>query len=894
MFIGDPDQAHLPSFNDTAWENVDVPAPLKLQPTDVGPNNLQCVAWYRRWIEVPSWVHGCLLLRFEAAMQVTDVWVDGIHLGAHYGGFTPFGWDVTEYLLPGRPAMLAVRLDNTDQPNVPPGKPQSKLDFDFFGGLYRDVWLTAASPVHISEPIVEGRVAGGGIVVTTTGVDSGSATVKVSADVINKGTRTASATVRTVVMDADGSVVAGEQEYHTVTVDSTVQFTSVVNIENPCLWSPDRPYLYTAHCEVYLTQGVVDHTSVRFGIRGTSWDKMTGFVLNGQQLLLTGTNRGHQEYPYVGYAAPASQQRRDAQLIKESGANFVRSAHYPPHPAFLDACDEFGLMVMNCIPGWQYWNSSQVFSDRSQEDLRTMIRRDRNHPSIIVWETTLNETYNGNTPFERDQVEIAQEEYGEDHACTYGGNGTVNAEMFDVQNAYWVRTRKEETPAPAPDAALFYREYGDYEFGGEGHNTSRTTRADGEQAMLNTVRNKRSELSQFLEPGFFGSGVLAGLATWSATDYNRGSEVRPCHSGLMDLFRVPKFVYYFYQSQREPYVHHPGVDSGPMLYIANWWAAPPSLYTMVSNNTTIDAGINCWEYVGRWRTTNDGDYVSDHAENMAVLKFNGNSVTLYGSLDNEKGVAAVALDSGETEYVDLYSANQKNNASIWVRTDLTDGPHTVSVMVTGQKNPMSTGTGVALNHAQVATDNVMPEPRRIVVFSNCDTVELRRNRELVATQTPDTGDEDANIAHPPFTFDNVDFEPGEIHATGFLGDKPVATQSVRTPQAADHVEVRVDMPKRALTADGVDFAVVRAMVVDSHGSVVPENGRAITFYVTGRGELIGDESIGANPRNATAGVSTALVRTSYEPGCIAVRATAQGLRGGQAHINTISDETPRL
>jgi beta-galactosidase len=886
--LGDPANAQQPSFDDSAWEPVDVPHPLKLQPVNVGRDNLQTVAWLRRRVTVPNSARGQrLLLRFEGAMQVAEVYVDGTRLGVHHGGFTPFGWDVTGHLQPGRAAVLAVRLDNTDQPTVPPGKPQSGLDFNYHGGLYRDVSLTAAHPVHITDPIVEGRVAGGGVFVTTPEAGRDAATVNVATDVINGNAAAAKVAVSTVVTDAAGRTVAtAASEPATVAAGATATFPQTLTVDAPHLWAPDTPYLYTAHVEVRVAGAVVDQVSTRFGIRTLSWTYESGFSLNGTRLLLNGTNRGHQEYPYVGFAAPASQQRRDAVLIRESGANFVRSAHYPPHPAFLDACDEVGLTVLNCVPGWQYWNADPLFAQRAHDDLRTMIRRDRNHPSVILWEATLNETYSGNSPFEADQQRIAQEEYHGNQMCTYGGNGTFDAKIFTVQNAYWVRPSPDDPVTESPGAALLYREYGDYEFGGDADNSSRTTRADGPQAMLATVRNKQSEFSAFQEPAYFGSGALAGLATWSATDYTRGSQAKTCYSGLMDLFRVPKFVYYFYQSQRDPHVRQAGVGSGPMLYVANYWNE--AFTDLTVPNTAVGTGQNQWQYHGDWQGTSGDNSYSNTAGDTAVLRFTGTSVTLYGDLDRVHGIGTVTLDSQPPQNVDFYAAGRQNQVAVWKATDLAEGPHTLTVTVTGTGNPASSDTYVALTRAVVSGS-----PNTVVVFSNCDEVELRRDGEAVARQRPDTGGINAHVPHPPFTF-TVDFEPGELTATGYLDGRPAVSRTVRTPGSAARIDVTVDLPDGRLVADGTDFAVVRAMVVDAHGTVVRGNDVPVTFRVDGAGALIGDAGIGANPVTATAGIATALVRAGRRPGRITITASAPGLAAGTAAFTTAADVTPRI
>lgn len=269
-----------------------------------------------------------------------------------------------------------------------------------------------------------------------------------------------------------------------------------------------------------------------------------------------------------------------ALLLKEGGANFVRSAHYPPDTAFLDACDELGIMILDSIPGWQNYNSATQFVNDSYNDVREMIRRDRNHPAVILSEVSLNET---NVPDSYAQMttSITHTEYPGTQAFAYGGNTADSGTIFDVQNASY------STSGPA---ALLMREYGDFDFGGE-QSTSRSTRSDGEAAMLLGASEKQQDYNNYLTPN--ANYTLAGAASWCGFDYNRGKETFPCYAGLMDLTRIPKFVYYFYQSQRDPSVTFANVSSGPMVYIANWWTSnSPTSVTIFSNCTKVNLYLN--------------------------------------------------------------------------------------------------------------------------------------------------------------------------------------------------------------------------------------------------------------------------------------------------------------
>ncbi|MDA5283726.1 glycoside hydrolase family 2 TIM barrel-domain containing protein [Streptomyces sp. Isolate_45] len=866
---GDAAGAERPDFTDGQWETVDVPHAVRLEPVDVGGRNYRGIAWYRRhFVADPAYRGRRVFVRFEGAMQVTRVWLNGALLGEHQGGFTPFVFDITDRLVIGAENVLAVRLDNTDNPLVPPGKPQAGMDFDYLGGLYREVTLTVVDPLHVSDPVFAGKVAGGGVFVTTPVVTPASASVAVTTDVRNDAAAAAEAAVVSTIVDASGRVVATATATTTVPGGGDRTVTQTLTVAAPALWSPDSPALYALHTEIHRAGIAVDRVTTRFGIRTLAWTKTEGFALNGRPLLINGTNRGHQEYPYVGFAAPAAQQRRDARLIKESGANFVRSGHYQPHPAFLDACDELGLMVMDSIPGWQYWNADPKFRENSYNDTRIMIRRDRNHPSVVLWEVSLNETAVPDD-YSRQQVAITHAEYPGGQGFAYGGNTTNTGTIFDVQNAH--------TPTDGP-AALIFREYGDWSFGGE-NSTSRSTRADGQEAMLLAAANKQQSYSELLVPGRWPGATLAGIATWSAVDYNRGLNQRTCYSGLVDLFRIPKFVHYFYQSQRDPALVRTDVDSGPMVHIAHWWRSP---YT----NGTQGTRLGQFTYTGFWRSIGQRNAFTNTLGNRVTLRFRGNRIRLHGTVNHLNGIGAVSVDGGPEVDVDYYSPAFVDDRTVWTSPPLVQGDHTLTLRVTGRKNPASADTWVSLVGAEVTSTTRVPE--QIKVFSNCDRIRLFLDDTLLEERSPDSGPWTAHIPHPPFTFAVPGgHAPGALRADGVIGGRVVASHTVRTPGRAEQLVVDVDLPEGRLVADGVEFAVVRASIVDAAGTISPVTGERVTFAVSGAGRLVGTSTIGANPVPVQAGIAAALIRSTHQAGSVTVTATAAGLTAGRTTFRTV-------
>ncbi|HEX2862757.1 MAG TPA: glycoside hydrolase family 2 TIM barrel-domain containing protein, partial [Lacunisphaera sp.] len=523
------------------------------------------------------------LLIIGAAMQKTTVLIDGHELGVHAGGFLPFAFDLTDALQDGAVHQLVLRLDNRHDPDLPPGKPFEDLDFCWYGGLYRDVRLHACPPVHITDAATAGEVAGGGIFVRTVKATAESATLDLRVHVRNGGP---SGRLRlgfelklagqTVWCGASGPVEMppGAARH----VDHEFTFAQ------PRLWSPEHPELYDLHVSVIAADGTtLDHAQQRVGIRRIHFSRSGGFVLNGVRRRLRGTNR-HQEFPRVGYAAPPAAQYRDARRIKEAGFDYVRLSHYPPSPAFLDACDELGLVVMNCLPGWQYLGG-ELFRQRCFDSARGMIRRDRNHPCVVLWELSLNET-EMDAAFISALHRIGHEEHPGDQMFTCGW-----MEGYDV----YLRSRQHGGihTWERDDHALVVAEYGDWEFfaanagfdqktgaGMFAHwSNARKFRGDGERGMRRQAWNHMIALNDTLSS----RGVLDGQ--WCMFDYARGYDPLRAACGVMDVFRLPKFSYHFYRSQRDA-----GEDGGarwsggPVVFIASHWLPTSALSVPVFSN----------------------------------------------------------------------------------------------------------------------------------------------------------------------------------------------------------------------------------------------------------------------------------------------------------------------
>jgi beta-galactosidase len=326
---------------------------------------------YRKQFSTPQ--AGIVKLHFEGVYQKAEVFINGQKAGQHGYGYTPFTVDVTPYLNKDKqPNEVLVKVNNAEQPNC---------RWYSGSGIYRHVWLMTMPKVHIKE---------NGVFITTPEVSAQKATVKAEVEVVNESSATASATV-----GIDGSntqtvsLKAGESK--------KVEFTYTIN--NPRLWSPETPYLYTA--EVSLNGKKSE--SVRFGVRSFSFDAENGFILNGKKVLLNGACVHHDDGA-IGAMAYDAAEIRKVRLMKDAGFNLIRTSHNPTTRAFLDACDSIGMLVIGeAFDGWRTQKTAHDYSELIdscyREDIHAMVLRDRNHPSIISWSI-------GNEVIERKEIRV--------------------------------------------------------------------------------------------------------------------------------------------------------------------------------------------------------------------------------------------------------------------------------------------------------------------------------------------------------------------------------------------------------------------------------------------------------------------------------------------------------
>ena len=574
--------ADIAVWDDAGWEQVNLPHTVRLEPLNAsGGRNYQGVCWYQKHFAIlPEWTGKKVHIVFQGAMLVADVWLNGKHLTTHYGGYLPFTLDISSYMQSSnsQAAVLTVRLDNSDNLEVPPGKPQDQLDFVYFGGLYRSVQLQVLGTLHISDPVMANRPAGGGIFVTYPSITSEVAVVQIQTDVVNESAAKRHAKVRQELFSADGSIVATSDTLADIVASSSKTVTQRLQVPRPELWHPDRPYLYLLHTTI-VDDGSgksIDDAYTRIGLKIFQIDKEKGLTINGEKFFSLGANR-HQDHPYVGYALPASAHYRDAKKLREAGFTSYRS-HYPQDPAFMDACDELGILAVVSNPGWQFVGD-EVFRQRVYQNAREMIRRDRNRPCVLLWEAQLNETDNSLVAAEL--YRIVHEEFPVENCYAAGDRVSKPVEGF---HGWDVEYSRNDGTKP-----LWIREWGDQvDNWSDQQGSVRVDREWGETPMLVQAARHFEALdgiyAKLASPPAPGTARAAGADLWAGIDYYRGYHHQPFYGSPLDLFRLPKFDYYMFQSQRPLKKTALEVGSGPMVFIANFATfQSPVTVTVFSN-----------------------------------------------------------------------------------------------------------------------------------------------------------------------------------------------------------------------------------------------------------------------------------------------------------------------
>lgn len=563
-------------FDDKNWKVVSLPDGIEYLPAEAsGGINYQGEVWYRKHFTPDNALKGKkLFLHFEAIMGKSKIYVNGKLLTEHFGGYLPVVVDITRELTWGEDNVIAVWADNSDDPTYPPGKAQDVMDFTYFGGIYRDCWLVAHNHVFITDPNYEDITADGGLFVAYDQVSERSADILLRLHVRNSSDQSFKGTVEYELTQPDGTPVKISQSAIQVKQGKAASNSLKITLQNPSLWTPDAPMLYNLLVRIRDNHGtVIDGYRRRIGIRSIEFKGKDGFWLNGKPYgkPLIGANR-HQDFAVVGNAVPNSIHWRDAKKLKDVGMEIIRNAHYPQDPAFMDACDELGLFVIVITPGWQFWNDAPQFEQRVYSDIRNMIRRDRNHPCVWLWEPIPNETWYP-ADFAINALGIVKTEYPYPYCYAGSDSEARGHEHFPVLFTHPAGTDGRWALKHAdPAKTYFTREWGDNVDDWNAQNSpSRVARNWGEQPMLVQAQHYASPAypCTSYDALYKTTRQHVGGALWHSFDHQRGYHPDPFYGGIMDVFRQPKYSYYMFMAQRPPIKTGSIAESGPMVFIAH-------------------------------------------------------------------------------------------------------------------------------------------------------------------------------------------------------------------------------------------------------------------------------------------------------------------------------------
>jgi beta-galactosidase len=613
FYLGDATGAQQPTFSDTSWTSVTVPhdwsPALGFSQSASGQSGFMAggVGWYRKSFTLDSSYSGKrILIEFDGVYMNSQVWVNGNSLGTWPYGYTTFQYDLTQYVkTDGSSNVVAVRVDNK-QPNS---------RWYTGSGIYRNVWLTALGPVHIAF--------NGGFVTTPT-VSAASAEVSVATEIENHSTASVSVKVKTSILDPSGAEAASNTSSASdVAGNGQGTVTQKLTVASPKLWSVDSPTLYQAKIELQVGDQTVDTYLVPLGIRWTKFDPDTGFYLNDKPMKIWGVCN-HHDLGALGTAVNIRAIERQLALVKGMGMNGIRTSHNPPAPELLDLADRMGILIMN--EAFDVWENGKdpaydyhlYFKDWAQRDLQAFVRRDRNHPSVIMWsigneiggataatgtklrdwvkalDTTRPVTWGANHMKDDSGqravaaiLDLQGYNYfvGDSNGNGYPDNGNLQIDKDHKSNPKWAIFGSEEL-SNVKSRGIYYTQNTDLHWTGCGQGSSRQC-SSYDIGWGDGPNTEEMYLANMKRPWFFGQFDWTGIDYGGeATPWNGSWPSKASYFGIIDTAGFPKDIYYFYQSK---------LTTEPMVHILpHWnWSTGTTVWVWVySNCDSVELFLN--------------------------------------------------------------------------------------------------------------------------------------------------------------------------------------------------------------------------------------------------------------------------------------------------------------
>jgi beta-galactosidase len=564
-------EAEKTDYDDTKWRTLNLPhdwsieGEFKEDAATKGPGGYlpTGIGWYRKHFNIASTGKGQQFrIEFDGVYMNSDVWINGQHLGKHPYGYTSFYYDLTPFVNKGE-NIIAVKVDNSLQPNS---------RWYSGSGIYRHVWLNITGPVHVAQ---------WGTYITTPKVTTSSATISVRTTVENHNQGNKNIILRSVVKDGSGKEVANAETPFLLTSSGKTDAEQLVEVTSPSLWSVDTPSLYTLQSSILEGTIIIDTYPTTFGIRNIEFDKNKGFLLNGQHIKMNGVCL-HHDAGCLGAAVPEQAWVRRLKLLKDMGCNAIRTSHNPPAPEFLDLCDKMGFLVMDEIFDEWVEKKGQVgfsyhiyFEEWWKSDLLSMIHRDRNHPSIVIWSAgneVPDQVVETGSEVMRKLLETFHKEdptrpVTQANDRIAAGDGPARLPFLELQDIVgynyvdrWNERRELYYSVDRhdhPDWKMIGTE--NVSVGGlRGQYSIASDQSDRRPGRSRDYRLGMIQAEQLWKFTALNDYVI-GDFMWTGIDYlgEAGWPNKNSSSGVIDLCGFPKDGYYFYQSQwtEKPMVH---------------------------------------------------------------------------------------------------------------------------------------------------------------------------------------------------------------------------------------------------------------------------------------------------------------------------------------------------
>jgi beta-galactosidase len=517
---------HAKEFDDSGFDRVVIPhTNMRLPWHGFDEKTYEFVSLYRRRFKLPLETRGTrVFVDFEGVMTASTVWINDTKLGEYKGGYTPFSFELTSHLDFDGENVLAVDVDSSERPDIPPFG--YEIDYLTFGGIYREVCLRIVPATFIENIFVRPK----NVLTASPGID-------VDCFVQHLEASHDALTIEVELLEGERVVAKASQSLPAsgATTEPLAHTLHLEGLSGIKLWSMEERNLYSARVRLRRGSQVLDEDSRRFGFREAQFTDH-GFELNGKIIKLRGLDR-HQTFPFVGQAMPGRAQRRDAQILRNKlKCNIVRTSHYPQSRHFLDACDDVGLLVLEEIPGWQHIGDD-AWQQISVDNVRRMIRRDWNHPSIILWGVRINESRDNHDFYTKTNALAHQlDSTRQTGGIRYFQESEFLEDVFTMNDFGF--------PLKPPN----HPRYLNTEF--VGHTYPTKTIDQVERLTEHAMRHARIHDQLASNPQY------AGGIGWCAFDYNThgnfGSGDRICYHGVTDIFREPKPAAGFYKSQCDP------------------------------------------------------------------------------------------------------------------------------------------------------------------------------------------------------------------------------------------------------------------------------------------------------------------------------------------------------